>query len=71
MTATHITNARVFDGTHPLDATTLTLEGGTITAVGAPDAPRDAEVVDAKGGFLLPGTYTPRWTPCARRCASA
>ncbi|WP_331727825.1 amidohydrolase family protein (plasmid) [Streptomyces coelicoflavus] len=55
MTATHITNARIFDGAQPLDATTLTLEGGVVTAVGAPDAPRDAEVVDAQGGFLLPG----------------
>ncbi|WP_399896347.1 amidohydrolase family protein [Streptomyces sp. BBFR51] len=55
MTATHITNARVFDGRQLLDATTLTMEGQAVTAVGALDAPRDAEIVDARGGCLLPG----------------
>ncbi|WP_328564960.1 hypothetical protein [Streptomyces coelicoflavus] len=67
MTATHITNARIFDGAQPLDATTFTLEGGAVTAVGASDTPRDAEIVDAKGGFPLPGLIDshvhPRWTP--------
>ncbi|MFF8918886.1 amidohydrolase family protein [Streptomyces sp. NPDC015032] len=55
MTTTHITNARVFDGHTLLDATTVTLDDQTITAVGAPTAPDGAETVDARGGTLMPG----------------
>jgi len=55
MTATHLTNARVFDGHRLLDATTVTREGGRITAVGAAAAPQGADVIDARGGTLLPG----------------
>ncbi|MEV5012962.1 amidohydrolase family protein [Streptomyces sp. NPDC053780] len=55
MTTTHITNARIFDGAQLLDATTATLDGDHITAVGAHFAPHHADVVDAQGATLLPG----------------
>ncbi|GGN93887.1 imidazolonepropionase [Actinoplanes lobatus] len=51
---TAITNARVFDGTEVLDATTVLLNGGRIAAVGG-QPPADAAIVDAKGATLLPG----------------
>lgn len=49
-----ITNARIFDGRELLDARTVLVEGGLITAVGS-EAPAGAEIVDARGGTLLPG----------------
>ena len=54
MTTTAITNARIFDGDTVLEATTVLLDGQTITAVGGP-VPGDATVVDATGATLLPG----------------
>ena len=51
---TAIINARIFDGTAVLDATTVLLGGDRITAVGG-DLPGDAAIVDAKGATLLPG----------------
>lgn len=51
---TSITHARVFDGLHVLDATTVTLENDRIVDVGGP-VPPHAEVVDARGATLVPG----------------
>ncbi|XVS68042.1 amidohydrolase family protein [Actinosynnema sp. CA-299493] len=53
---TAITNARVFDGERVLDADTVVIDGGTITSVGAV-APPGSEIVDARGGTLLPGLF--------------
>lgn len=52
--STAIINARIFDGEHVLDASTVVLEGTTIAAVGG-EVPAGAEVVDAAGATLLPG----------------
>lgn len=54
MTTTAITNARIFDGERVLRQTTVVIEGTRIASVGG-DAPEGAEVVDARGGTLLPG----------------
>ncbi|WP_314149103.1 amidohydrolase family protein [uncultured Leifsonia sp.] len=54
MSTTAIINARIFDGEDTIDATTVVLEGGRIRSLGGV-APRDAEIVDARGGTLLPG----------------
>jgi imidazolonepropionase-like amidohydrolase len=51
---TAITNVRVFDGDGVLDATTVVLDGARIAAVGG-GVPEGAEVVDGRGGTLLPG----------------
>lgn len=56
MTTTAIVDARIFDGHEVLDATTVVLEGTTITAVGG-DPPTGATIVDAAGGTLLPGLF--------------
>lgn len=51
-----IHNAAVFDGEQLLAPTTVLVEGGVITAVGADVvAPDGAEVIDASGMTLLPG----------------
>lgn len=48
-------NVRVFDGEKLLEATTVVVEDGTITAVGEDAAtPEGAEVVDGSGMTLLP-----------------
>jgi imidazolonepropionase-like amidohydrolase len=49
-----ITNARIFDGERLLDERSLTIEGERILELGRP-APAGADVVDARGGTLLPG----------------
>lgn len=54
MSTTAIINARIFDGEDTIDATTVVIEGGRIRSLGGA-APRDAEIVDARGGTLLPG----------------
>ena len=54
--STAIVNARVFDGSDVLDATTVVIDGPTITAVGAPP-PAGARIVDAAGATLLPGLF--------------
>ncbi|WP_348786901.1 amidohydrolase family protein [Leifsonia sp. NPDC080035] len=54
MSTTAIINARIFDGEGTIDATTAVIEGGRIRSLGRA-APRDAEIVDARGGTLLPG----------------
>ncbi len=52
--STAIVDARIFDGESTIEETTLTIEGGRITAVGA--APeRHHRVVEAGGRFLMPG----------------
>ncbi|BBH65269.1 imidazolonepropionase [Actinoplanes sp. OR16] len=51
---TAIINARIFDGTAVLDATTVLLDGDRIIAVGG-EPPVDAAIVDANGATLLPG----------------
>ncbi|WP_456846313.1 amidohydrolase family protein [Cellulomonas sp. P5_C6] len=51
---TTLVNARVFDGEQVLAATTVTLEGDRIVDVGGA-VPSHAEVVDARGGTVLPG----------------
>ncbi|MFB8025638.1 MULTISPECIES: amidohydrolase family protein [unclassified Streptomyces] len=56
MTTTAITHARVFDGEHVLQATTVVVEGARIAAVGG-QVPAGAQVVDAGGGTLLPGLF--------------
>lgn len=52
--STAITNVRVMDGEHVLDASTVVIEGDRITAVGGP-VPHGARLVDGRGGTLLPG----------------
>ena len=54
MTSTAIVNARIFDGDTVLEATTVVLDGPTITAVGGA-VPAGAIVLDAAGATLLPG----------------
>lgn len=49
-----ITNARVFDGETVLEADTVTIADGVISAIGQPPPP-DARVIDGRGGTLLPG----------------
>ncbi|MEU8657210.1 amidohydrolase family protein [Actinoplanes philippinensis] len=51
---TAIINARIFDGTAVLDATTVQLDGDLIMSVGG-EPPVGAEIVDAEGATLLPG----------------
>jgi len=50
MTSLHISNCRILNS----DATSVTIENGVISALGA-DAPTNAEVIDGKGALLLPG----------------
>ncbi|MEV5752056.1 amidohydrolase family protein [Actinoallomurus sp. NPDC052308] len=52
--STYITNVRVFDGEHVLDARTVGIDGTEIVSVGQ-QPPQDAELVDGQGGTLLPG----------------
>lgn len=52
--ATAITGARVFDGERVLDDRTVVIDGRTIVAVGGP-VPPGADIVDGRGGTLLPG----------------
>ncbi|MEU2245577.1 amidohydrolase family protein [Streptomyces sp. NPDC019224] len=54
MSTTAIINARVFDGDRTLEASTVVLDATGILAVGG-QAPAGAEIVDARGGTLLPG----------------
>ena len=54
MTLTAITNARVFDGEKTLGVQTVVIDGRRIAQVGG-DVPRGSEVVDGRGGTLLPG----------------
>ncbi|MFF7363272.1 amidohydrolase family protein [Streptomyces sp. NPDC008125] len=54
MRSTAIINARVFDGDRTLEASTVVLDATGILAVGG-QAPAGAEIVDARGGTLLPG----------------
>jgi len=54
MTTTAIINVRVFDGERVREETAVVVDGTQIVAVGG-DAPAGAEVVDARGGTLLPG----------------
>lgn len=56
MMTTAITNARVFDGERVRVETAVVVDGTQIIAVGG-DAPAGAEVVDARGGTLLPGLF--------------
>lgn len=51
---TAITNVRIFDGDRVLDASTVLVDGDRIAAVGG-DIPEGTEVVDGRGGTLLPG----------------
>ncbi|MET9591640.1 amidohydrolase family protein [Streptomyces sp. NPDC006516] len=51
---TAIINGRVFDGEHVLEDTTVVLDGTRIVAVGG-RPPAGADIVDARGGTLLPG----------------
>ncbi|TDD60498.1 amidohydrolase family protein [Actinomadura rubrisoli] len=51
---TAIINARVFDGERLLDADTVVIGEGVISAVGG-GVPAGSQVVDARGGTLLPG----------------
>ncbi|MGC4070794.1 MAG: amidohydrolase family protein [Polyangiaceae bacterium] len=51
---TFITNALIFDGERILDERSLTIEGEHILEVGGPE-PAFANVVDGRGGTLLPG----------------
>src|SRR5690349_17058127 len=48
-----ITNARIFDGTQLLDASSVVVEGTRIAAVG--ERSTAGYVVDARGATLLPG----------------
>ncbi|AEW99889.1 metal-dependent hydrolase family protein [Streptantibioticus cattleyicolor] len=51
---TAIINGRVFDGERVLEDATVVLDGTRIAAVGG-EAPAEADIVDARGGTLLPG----------------
>ena len=51
---TAIINARIFDGHHVLEERSVLLEGATVRAVGETSAAAD-QVVDARGGTLIPG----------------
>lgn len=51
---TAITNARIFDGERVLDEQTVVIGKDAIEAVGG-GVPAGAEVIDARGGTLLPG----------------
>jgi len=49
-----LANARVFDGEQLLDASTVVVRDGKVSALGGA-MPADLQVLDAKGGTLLPG----------------
>jgi predicted amidohydrolase YtcJ len=53
--ATTITNVRVFDGSRLTPHTEVRLANGLITAVGRQESHPGDEVVDGRGGTLLPG----------------
>jgi imidazolonepropionase-like amidohydrolase len=54
MTATAITDVRIFDGERILDAASVLIEDGLIRTIGG-ESPAGASVVDGAGGMLLPG----------------
>jgi imidazolonepropionase-like amidohydrolase len=49
-----ITNVRIFDGEHVRSERTVAIEGTSIVSLGQ-EPPSGAEVVDGRGGTLLPG----------------
>lgn len=54
--STLIRNARIFDGERVIDSTDVLIEGDLIARLGRGiEAPGGAVVVDANGGFLMPG----------------
>lgn len=66
---TLIANGRVVDGTgsEPIENGAVVVEDGRITFVGpkenAPGLPDDAEVIDARGGTILPGLVEAHFHP--------
>ncbi|WP_269858079.1 amidohydrolase family protein [Streptomyces sp. RPT161] len=52
--STFITNVRIFDGEHVRSERTVAIEGTEIVSIGQ-EPPAGAEVVDGRGGTLLPG----------------
>ncbi|MCF6745536.1 amidohydrolase [Blastococcus sp. KM273128] len=51
-----IRDVRIFDGVHPLEATSLRVVGGRIDAIGTPSIAASGDaVIDGGGGTLLPG----------------
>jgi imidazolonepropionase-like amidohydrolase len=54
--STTIVNARIFDGHDVLDATTVVIDGPTITVVGVQPS-SGTRIVDAAGATLLPGLF--------------
>lgn len=71
---TAVINARIFDGERVLEERTVLLEDANVRALGETSAAAD-QVVDARGGTLIPAssmpTFTPRTTGCATRSSSA
>jgi hypothetical protein len=51
-----ISGARVFDGDHMLAAVDVRVRGGTIVSIGTA-RPAGVELVEARGGILLPGRW--------------
>lgn len=64
MSAYVITNARIFDGTgrQPF-AGNVVVDGNRITSVGTGRRPDGATILDARGGFLMPGLIEPHAHP--------
>jgi imidazolonepropionase-like amidohydrolase len=55
-----ITNAKVYPiAGRPMDGATLLVDNGRIVAVGRVEIPSGAQVLDARGQFLLPGFIDP------------
>ena len=52
---TVIEDVKIWDGDKYLDDTSITIEGQTISFVGATKKPRGARTVSGHGGFLMPG----------------
>ena len=52
---TVIQDVQIWDGEDYLDATSITIEGQKISSLGGNKAPKDAEIVQGHGGFLMPG----------------
>ncbi|WP_313358820.1 amidohydrolase family protein, partial [Corynebacterium variabile] len=50
-----IVNATIFDGHEVLDADTLTVTDGVLTAVGAGVGTEPHRIIDAAGGLVTPG----------------
>lgn len=56
MNSFSLVNARIFDGHRSIPATTIRVEGGVITQIGAPGIIESGPAaIDARGGTLLPG----------------